>query len=50
MSQKFSGDVMNRTVGMNTHTSCRYLKLDSSLGTTLNVFPSKYLVRETQAT
>lgn len=32
---------------METYTSCRYLKLDSSLGTALNVFPSRYLVGET---
>lgn len=31
-----------------TYTSWRYLKLDSSFGTTLNWFPSKYLVKETQ--
>lgn len=26
-----------------TYTSCRYLKVDSSFGTTPNWFPSKYL-------
>lgn len=26
-----------------TYTSCRYLKLDRSFGTTLNSFPSRYL-------
>lgn len=33
---------------METYTSCRYLKADSSFGTTLNWFPSKYLNKETQ--
>lgn len=33
---------------MKTYTSCRYLKADSSFGTMLNWFPSRYLNIETQ--
>lgn len=29
-----------------TYTSCRYLKVDSSFGTTLNWFPSRYLNKD----
>lgn len=38
-----SGILKNNIKITDTYTSCRYLKADSSFGTTLNWFPSKYL-------
>lgn len=39
--------VVRRKKHTKTYTSWRYLKLDSSFGTILNWFPSRYLKKET---